>query len=86
VVVFHVHGDRDTFVQVDLETYQRIKQAKGYFEAGCIIRVTPKEDERVVGVLENRARLITCKGVFDTTVPPDDRLKHTNHKGGKDRG
>jgi hypothetical protein len=42
VVIVHVHGDIDVFVEVQLETYHRTEQVKGCFEAGCIIRVIPK--------------------------------------------
>ena len=37
-----MHGDIDVFVEVQVETCHRTEQVEGCFEAGCIIRVTPK--------------------------------------------
>lgn len=60
MVIVHVHGDIDVFVEVQVETCHRTEQVEGCFEAGCIIRVTPKED---------CARLIVSKRVSYTAIP-----------------
>jgi hypothetical protein len=38
VVLIHVHGNDDTFVEVELKPCYRVEQVEGYFEAGCIAK------------------------------------------------
>jgi hypothetical protein len=38
VVLIHVHGNDDTFVEVDLKPCYRVEQVEGYFEADCIAK------------------------------------------------
>lgn len=63
-----------------VETYYRAEQFEGLFEAGCITKVTRKENEDVVGVLEGSARLVVGKRMSDVVVLSDDRLQRVNHK------
>lgn len=63
-----------------VETYYRAEQVEGLFEAGSIAKVTRKENEDVVGVLEGRARLVVGKRMSDVVVLSDDRLQRVNHK------